>query len=41
MLLLPGLQMNRGIAILPDLTEHWKQFEPRLNEITRKRDAGA
>eukprot|EP00197_Chlamydomonas_leiostraca_P009048 CAMPEP_0202871570 /NCGR_PEP_ID=MMETSP1391-20130828/19061_1 /ASSEMBLY_ACC=CAM_ASM_000867 /TAXON_ID=1034604 /ORGANISM="Chlamydomonas leiostraca, Strain SAG 11-49" /LENGTH=409 /DNA_ID=CAMNT_0049552413 /DNA_START=223 /DNA_END=1452 /DNA_ORIENTATION=+ len=33
-------QMNRGIAILPDLTEHWKQFEPRLNEIVRKRDAG-
>lgn len=28
-------QMNRGIATLPDLSEHWKVFEPQLQVRVR------
>jgi hypothetical protein len=33
--------MNKAIDTLPDLSEHWKEFEPKLNEMIRQRDAEA
>lgn len=34
------LQLNRAVDILPDLTPHWREFEPKLKELEAQRDAG-
>jgi hypothetical protein len=30
--------MNRAIDTLPDLTQHWLRFQPKLRELEKLRD---